>query len=72
MSDDIIEVEFRDGTRWVAAYLVTLFKLAGLDTHTMTLSEAVARANNSLLRSRANEAQSTALEQHFRREPWER
>lgn len=58
------EVEFRDGTRVVAAYLANM--LAGIDTYRYTFDQAVDIANRRLEADFLNAQQDRALAAHFR------
>lgn len=58
------EVEFRDGYRNVPDHLADM--MANLPTQNMTLEEATAAANESLINNRFNEARSKMVTQHFK------
>lgn len=57
------EVEFRDGFREIPDYLADM--MAGLETHTMTMDEAIAEANRKLERDQVAAAQNELLKAHF-------
>lgn len=67
--EDVIEVEFRDGSRWVPAHLEALFRLSGIETWTMTFQQAVESANSGLLRHHLNTAQQKTVEAHLKKDP---
>lgn len=62
--DPLVTVEFRDGQKDIPHYLATLMK--GLETHTMTYTEAVRQANQRLTVDRLNAAQRNLVQTHFR------
>jgi len=62
--ESLREVEFRDGKRWIPAYLADL--MGGLKTHTLTYDEAVAKANTKIGQDHINTAYDQIVGQHFR------
>lgn len=58
------EMEFRDGKRQVADYLVRM--MSGLETHRMTYEEAIKLANRNTEADWLNTAQGDMVEAHFR------
>jgi hypothetical protein len=58
------EVEFRDGKRWIPAYLADM--MATFKTHTMTYEEAVEKANWKLAADYTNAAADRVIQGHFR------
>jgi hypothetical protein len=64
MEETLREVEFRDGNRWIPAYLADM--MFDLKTHTMTYEEAVSRANTRLGRDYLDKAYDRIISNHFR------
>lgn len=62
--DPLVTIEFRDGQRDIPRYLAVLMK--GLETHTMTYTEAVRQANQRMTTERLNAAQRNLVQSHLR------
>lgn len=60
----VAELEFRDGKREVAEYLVNLMR--GIDTVRFTYLEAIREANQKLSRDYLEGKRRDILQQHFR------
>lgn len=58
------EIEFRDGKRQVADYLVRM--MSGLETHRMTYEEACVQANRNTEADWLNTTQNDLVQAHFR------
>lgn len=59
-----IEVEFRDGPHAVPNHVAML--LRRVDTHTMTLEEAIHASEQQMLRDHLNNVQRKMISKHFR------
>lgn len=59
-----VELEFRDGTHAVANHVAML--LRHIDTHTMTVEEAIKASETQMLRDHLNKVQSKVVATHFR------
>lgn len=57
------EVEFRDGFREVPDYLADL--MTGMETHTMTVDEAIAAVNKKLERDQLSRVHNEVVKAHF-------
>jgi hypothetical protein len=58
------EVEFRDGKRWLPAYLADM--MSGLETHRLTYEQAVAAANQKAFSDHVNAKADAFVAAHFR------
>ena len=58
------EVEFRDGKHNIPDHLADL--MIGMDTHAMTMEEAIGKANYRLVNDRLNGIQQNVVNQHFK------
>lgn len=70
--EDLEQIEFRTGKRWVPAYLAVELKL--LDTHKMTYDQAIAAANEARMGRFLGDVQAQVVASHFaanRRKTWE-
>jgi hypothetical protein len=61
------EVEFRDGVHEIPAYLADM--MVGLPTHTMTVEEAIAKANAAAVERHMYKAYDQLIDSHFGRVP---
>lgn len=59
-----VELEFRDGSHAVADHVAML--LRGIDTHTMTVEEAIRASETQMLKDHLNRAQAKLVAAHFR------
>lgn len=59
-----VELEFRDGTHAVANHVAALLKL--VDTHTMTVEEAIKASETAMLKNHLNGVQRKMVARHFR------
>lgn len=59
-----VELEFRDGMHAVPNHVAWMCRT--LDTHTMTLAEAIKAAENQMLKDHLNRAQRKLIASHFR------
>lgn len=62
--DTMVTVEFRDGEKLVPIHVAILMK--GLDTHTMTYTDAIRVANQVQVKNRLSQAQRGLVADHFR------
>lgn len=58
------EVQFRDEKREVPEHVRLL--LLGIETYKLTYEQAIAEANDKLVRDRLNQVQADILRSHFR------
>jgi hypothetical protein len=65
MASNIVELEFRDGKRYVPQYLADM--MGGIETYRYTYEEARSLANNRLSDDFLNRAQRQAIGDTFRR-----
>lgn len=59
-----VELEFRDGTHAVPNHVASLLKR--VDTHTMTVEEAIHASEQQMLRDHLNDVQRKMISKHFR------
>jgi len=59
-----VELEFRDGTHAVANHVAML--LRHVDTHTMTVEEAIKASETQMVKDHLNKVQLKAIASHFR------
>jgi hypothetical protein len=64
MSTDMVEMEFRDGKRFVPAYLATL--MGGIETYRFSYEEAIQAGNKQAEEIFLNAQQDKILAAHFR------
>jgi hypothetical protein len=60
-----VELQFRDGKRWVPAHLADM--MGDLETYKMTYAAAEAEANQKLTRDFINDRFDAIVQRHFRR-----
>lgn len=60
-----VELQFRDGKRWVPAHLANL--MADFETFKLTYDDALREANNKMTRDFTNDAIDGVIQRHFRR-----
>lgn len=60
-----VEVQFRDGIRWMPRYIADRFPE---DIYTMTYAEAMAWYNQRQFADHVNQAQDRIIADHFRRQ----
>lgn len=60
----MVNVEFRDGEKLVPHHVAVLMK--GMDTHTLTYTQAIQAANQALVKNRLQAAQREMINTHFR------
>jgi hypothetical protein len=63
--NDLVELEFRDGKRWVPSYLA--IQMADLDLFKLTYEEARQEANNAGVRRHVGDSLDKVIGAHFRR-----
>lgn len=59
-----VELEFRDGTHAVADHVA--YMMRNIDTHTMTVAEAIKASETQMLKDHLNASQRKLIAQHFR------
>ncbi len=65
MDDDFVELEFRDGKRWVMGYLAN--EMADLETYRLTYDEAVKAANSGMVMRHVDGKLDSVIDAHFKR-----
>jgi hypothetical protein len=60
-----VELQFRDGKRWVPAHLADM--MGDLDTYKLTYAQAKDEANKKMTRDFVNDAFDGVITRHFRR-----
>lgn len=65
-TEEHVEIQFRDQTRWVPAYVARQLPWDPDETFTMTYVEAMAYVNQRQLSGFANNAQNKMIDAHFR------
>ena len=63
--DDLVELEFRDGKRWVPGYLANM--MGDLETYRYTYDEAVAAANEAAVSGHIGVKLDGVIDAHFKR-----
>ena len=63
--DDLVELEFRDGKRWVPFYLAN--EMADLETYRMTYDEAIKAANSGMVQRHVDNKLDSVIDAHFKR-----
>ena len=63
--DDLIELEFRDGKRWVPKYLA--MSMTSLETYRLTYKEACKAANSAAVQRHVDAKFDEVIGAHFKR-----
>lgn len=62
-----VQLQFRDGKKWVPAHLAAM--MGAMETYKMTYAEAKREANNEATRNYTLDALDKVVQSHFRRGP---
>lgn len=65
MNEDVVELEFRDGKRWVPKHLA--LTMTSLDTYRLTYRDACKQANSAAVQRHVDDKFNEIIGAHFKR-----